>query len=206
MMQGFWNKLRNYLIVGLIAILPFWISYFILYAVFNITASLAKPFVKFIPGLANAPFWLNVVSFLGTLIIVIGVGVLLTNVVGRRVFKTVEQALHRIPILSWIYQAVQKLTSLFYGEGGNRYQRVVMLEYPRRGIFVLGFMTTESVQMLNDKARQTLINVFLPTTPNPTSGFLLMVPKEDVILLDMSTEEAVKLIVSGGVAAPEAVA
>lgn len=197
------NNLKNYLLAGLVAILPLWISYYVLLAVFRLTTSLAKPFLKSIPSLASTPFLLDIVSFCGTLLIVIGLGVLLTNMVGRRLFLILERVLQRVPVLSWIYQAVRKLTALFYQEGESRFQRVVMIEYPRKGIYVIGFMTTESVRIFNDRSGRKLVNIFLPTTPNPTSGFLLMVPKDDVIPLDISTEDAVKLIASGGVVAPE---
>lgn len=197
------SRLKNYLLVGLISILPLWITWFFLYAVFGVIASLAKPFLRNIPLLANMPLLLNITSFLGTVLLVLGLGIILTNVVGRRLFLIFEGYLERIPILSWIYQAVRGLTAFFsQGDEQSRFKRVVMIEYPRRGIFVVGFVTTNAVDAFNSKAGKTLVNIFLPTTPNPTSGFLLMVPREDVITLDISIEDAMKVIISGGVIVP----
>ena len=115
-----------------------------------------------------------------------------------------EKLVDRVPLLSWIYSSIRKLTSLFYeGDGQSRFKRVVMVEYPRKGMYVIAFATNEAMEELNTKTKKKLISVFLPTTPNPTSGFLLMVPKEDLIPLEMSTEDAVKLIVSAGMSTPE---
>ena len=203
-MLNLWNKLKNYLLVGLISILPLWITWFFLYAVFSVIAGLAKPFFKNIRPLADMPFLLNITSFLGTLLLVLGLGILLTNVVGRRLFLRFEGYVEKIPVLSWIYQAVRGLITIFSQEDEkSRFKRVVMIEYPRRGIFVMGFATTDTVNVFNSKAGKTLVNIFLPTTPNPTSGFLLMVPREDVVPIDISIEDAVKVIVSSGVIAPE---
>lgn len=203
-MLNFWNKMKNYLLVGLISILPLWITGFFLYAIFRVIASLARPFLRNIQPLADMPLLLNITSFLGTILLILGLGVVLTNVVGRRLFMRFEGYVEKIPILSWIYQAVRGLITIFSQEGErSRFKRVVMIEYPRKGIFVMGFITTGAVNAFNSKAGKTLINIFLPTTPNPTSGFLLMVPKEDIMTLDISVEDAVKVIVSSGVIAPE---
>ena len=127
----------------------------------------------------------------------------MANVIGRRLFLLFEGYLQKIPVLSWIYQSVRGLMSLFSGKDEkSQLKRVVMIEYPRRGIFVMAFATTNAADEFNSKAGKTLVNVFLPTTPNPTSGFLLMVPREDVVTLDISIEDAVKVIVSGGAIAP----
>jgi len=197
-----WSKLKNYFLAGLIAVLPLWVSYYILIAVFKIAASGAKPFLKTISPLQSSPTLLNILSVLGTVLILLFLGVILTNIVGRRIFHMLERVLQTIPLLSWIYSSIRKLTALFYQDAGSsgKLKRVVMIEYPRKGIFVLGFVTTESENIFNEKAKHKLINVFLPTTPNPTSGFLLMVPKEEVMPVEISTEDAVKLIVSGGIA------
>lgn len=198
-----WNRLKNYFLAGLIAVLPLWITYLILRALFVLTASATRPFVKAIPLVASNPLLLDVVSFLGTIIFVILLGLLLTNVVGRRVFLRVETYVQRLPVLSWIYVSIRKLTALFYQDDrGSRFKRVVMIEYPKAGSYALGFLTTDAVDAMNRHANAELVNVFVPTTPNPTSGFLLMIPRTDVRFLDISTEDAVKLIVSAGISAP----
>jgi len=198
-------KLRKYLIAGMIAILPFWVTYYVLFAVFNLAASLAKPFLKYIPPLASAPTLLNILSVLGTIIIVFGLGIVVTNVVGQRVFRMVETLFQRIPLLSWIYTSIRKLILIFYDhdDAEQKFKRVVLVEYPRKDCYVFGFVTSEVIPQINAAVKGDLVHVFIPTTPNPTSGFLLLVKKKEVINVDISTEEAIKLIVSFGIAAPE---
>jgi len=203
-MKTFIRRLKHYFLAGLIAILPFWATFFILLTVFRIIASVAKPYLEPIPYLSSFPLLLEVVSFLGTTLMVILLGIILTNVLGRRIFLWFDKRVQNLPILSWIYSSIRKLTTIFYEDGGasQHLRRVVMIEYPRKGMFVIGFVTSDALSELSKKAKTELVNVFLPTTPNPTSGFLLLVPKGDVTPLDMSTEDAIKLIVSAGIASP----
>lgn len=204
-MKIFIKRLKNYFLAGLIAILPFWATFFILLTVFRIIASVAKPYLEPIPYLSSFPLLLEVVSFLGTTLTVVLLGVLLTNVLGRRIFLWFDRLVQNLPILSWIYSSIRKLTTIFYAEGGpaESLKHVVMIEYPRKGMYVIGFLTSNTLPELSKKAGTDLVNIFLPTTPNPTSGFLLLVPKGDVTPLEMSTEDAIKLIVSAGMAAPK---
>ena len=202
------KKLKNYFLAGLVAVLPLWITFLIGRALVRILiyipTDLAKPFLTYFPEIADHPMLLNLASLILTISFVIFLGILLTNVLVRRIFFGLEKLFEKIPLLSWIYTAIRKLTTLFYDDNKeSRFKRVVMIEYPRKGIHVIGFVTTDCQAELSSKAGKKMVNVFLPTTPNPTSGFLLMVPTTDVVPLDMSTEEAVKLIVSGGVASPE---
>ncbi|MFH2204758.1 MAG: DUF502 domain-containing protein [Elusimicrobiota bacterium] len=196
------RKLKKYLIAGLFAILPLWLTYYILYAIFSVATGLARPFLRLVPGLIHKPFLLETLSFFGTVVILLSAGALLTNMVASRLFLGFELYLGRVPLLAWIYTSIRKLTNLFSRREGEKIARVVMFEYPRKGIYVIGFMTSEVVAEINAKAAKNLVNIFLPTTPNPTSGYLLMLPLADVVPLDISMEDAVKIIVSGGAANP----
>ena len=111
--------------------------------------------------------------------------------------KIFEDVLNRIPILRTIYSAISQMTDTFTKSGSNK-KNVVLVEYPRKGSWAVGFATKENTKGISDKTKSNLVNVFIPTTPNPTSGFLLMFPKDDLIYLDMSFEEASKFIVSAG--------
>jgi uncharacterized membrane protein len=192
---------KSYLIVGLIAILPLWITYFIILAVFNVVVSLARPFIGALPFLPDSPLLVNMLSFLGTILFLFGLGVFMTNVVGRKIFLMFEANLQRIPVLSGIYTSIRKLINVFYDEGPmtKRFERVVLVEFPRKGVFSLGFVTSEGGPTLAKRIGKDVLTVFVPTTPNPTSGFLIVTPKDEVLPLDVSVDVAVKMVISGGV-------
>jgi len=198
--------LKNYLIVGLIAILPLWITYFIILAVFNVVVSLARPFIGALPFLPDSPLMVNVISFVGTILFLFGLGVFMTNVVGRKIFLMFEASLQRIPVLSGIYTSIRKLINVFYDEGPmtKRFERVVLVEFPRKGVFSFGFVTSEGGPTLAKRIGKDVLTVFIPTTPNPTSGFLIVVPKDEVVAMDISVDGAVKMVISGGVIPLEA--
>ena len=117
--------------------------------------------------------------------------------IGKKFFELFNNVLKKIPILRTIYSAINQMTESFTKTDNNQ-KSVVLLEYPRKGVWAVGFATKENTGIIKDKVNEDLINVFLPTTPNPTSGFLLMVPKKDLIYLDVSFEQASKFIVSAG--------
>jgi uncharacterized membrane protein len=124
------------------------------------------------------------------------------SILGRRLLKIFEDILKRIPILRTIYSAITQMIETFTKSEGNA-KNVVLVEYPRKGSWAVGFATKENTTGIGDKIKQNLVNVFIPTTPNPTSGFLLMFPKEDVIYLDITFEQASKFIVSAGTSDPK---
>jgi uncharacterized membrane protein len=193
--------LKKYLAVGLIAILPLWITYFILLAVFNVIASLARPYFGAIPFLTESPLLLSLFSFFGTLVFLFVLGVFMTNVVGRKAFSMFEAYLQKIPVLSGIYASIRKLINLFYDEGSmtRRFERVVLVEFPRKGLHSIGFVTSEGGPTLAARVGREVLTVFIPTTPNPTSGVLIVMPKEDAVAIDISVDAAVKMIISGGI-------
>ena len=139
--------------------------------------------------------------FLSVVFITI-VGGLSLSYLGKKLLQIVDDLFKRIPILRTIYSALGQMTESFRNQEGNK-KSVVLMEYPRKGTWAVGFATKENVGEIKDKTQKQLINVFVPTTPNPTSGFLLMFPKEDLIYLDMSFEEASKFIVSAGTSKPK---
>ena len=120
---------------------------------------------------------------------------------GKKIFELINNLLKRIPILRTIYSAIGQMTETFT-ETDKKKKSVVLIEYPRKGMWAVGFATKENKSIISKKTNEELINVFVPTTPNPTSGFLLMIPKKDVIYLDISFEQASKFIVSAGTSEP----
>ena len=148
------------------------------------------------------PYSIPGVEIILTIIFITIVGSLSLSFIGKKFLQIIDDLFKRIPILRTIYSAIGQMTDSFRSQEGNK-KSVVLLEYPRKDIWAVGFATKENSGEIKSKTKKDLVNVFVPTTPNPTSGFLLMVPKEDLIFLDMTFEEASKFIVSAGTSTPK---
>lgn len=130
-------------------------------------------------------------------------GLLARNILGRTLVRLGERIMDNIPLVNKLYQAVKQLVEAVFGAGEKDFKRVVLVEYPRRGTYALAYVTGKTYSEFQEKTGKHVINLFLPTTPNPTSGFYLMVPEEDVIPLDISVEDSFKILISGGIINPE---
>ena len=187
-------RLRNYFITGAIVLIPIGITIYLTLFIIKLSSS-------FLPKTINPNSYLPIdipgIEILITIILITLIGGLSLSFLGKKFLEFFNNILKRIPILRTIYSAVGQLTESFTKSEGTK-KSVVVLEYPRKGIWVVGFATAENVGEISKKTNEKLVNIFVPTTPNPTSGFLLMVPKKDVIYLDMSFEEASRFIVSAG--------
>ena len=187
-------RLRNYFITGAIVLIPIGITIYLSLFVIKISSSLLP---KTINPNNYLPFDIPGIEILITIILITIIGGLSLSFLGKKFLEIFENLLKRIPILRTIYSAVVQLTESFTTSEGTQ-KSVVILEYPRKGIWVVGFATKENKGEISKKTNEELVNIFVPTTPNPTSGFLLMVPKKDVTYLDMNFEEASRFIVSAG--------
>ena len=191
-------KIRNYFITGIVVLVPI-----------GITLYLTKFFVSvssnFIPKGINPnsylPFSIPGLEILLSVIIIIIVGGISLSFFGKRIVSLINDIFKKIPILRTIYSAIGQMTQSFTSTGKDK-KSVVLVEYPKKGSWAVGFATKENDGEISKKVNKQMINVFVPTTPNPTSGFLLMYPKDEVIYLDMSFEEASKFIVSAGTSDP----
>ena len=187
-------KLRNYFITGAIVLIPIGITIYLTLLIIRISSN-------FLPKKINPnnylPFDIPGIEILITIILITIIGGLSLSFLGKKFLEFFNNILKKIPILRTIYSAVGQLTESFTQSNGTQ-KSVVILEYPRKGIWVVGFSTKKNEGEISKKTNEELVNVFVPTTPNPTSGFLLMVPKKDLIYLDMSFEEASRFIVSAG--------
>ena len=188
------KTLRNYFITGTIVLIPIGITFYL--SVFFVR------FVsKLLPGKINPNSYLSFnipgIEILITVIIITIIGGISLSFIGKKILEYFNNVLKRIPILRTIYSAVGQLTESFTQSKNSR-KSVVLVEYPRKGIWAVGFATKDNKGEISKKTNEELVNVFIPTTPNPTSGFLLMFPKKDLIYLDMSFEEASRFIVSAG--------
>ena len=192
--KSFSLTLRNYFITGIVVLIPIGITLYLTKFFISISSNV-------IPRNINPnhylPFDIPGLEILISIIIITLVGGLSLSFLGRKVLKLIDDLFKRIPFLRTIYSAILQMTETFSNKENNK-KSVVLIEYPRKGIWAVGFATKENNGEMAQKTNKKLINVFLPTTPNPTSGFLLMLPIEDVIHLNMSFEEASKFIVSAG--------
>jgi uncharacterized membrane protein len=194
----FGRKIRRSFVAGLLVVTPLAISLWILYNLFVkvdgvLGALISRVYGRHIPGL----------GFLLLVFLIIMTGALARNYVGRKLIHWGNLILFRIPLFNKIYIALKQILEVFLGERRAVFQRVVLFQYPRKGIYSLGFVTAEGKGEVQVKTDQDVSNVFLPTTPNPTSGFLLFIPEKDLIPLEMSVEEGIKLVISGGAVTPE---
>jgi len=187
-------RLRNYFITGAIVLVPIGITVYLTLFVIKISSGLLP---KSINPNNYLPFDIPGIEILITIVLITIIGGLSLSFLGKKFLEFFNNILKKIPILRTIYSAVGQLTESFTQSDGAK-KSVVVLEYPRKGIWVVGFATKENKGEISKKTKEELVNIFVPTTPNPTSGFLLMVPKKDIIYLDMNFEEASRFIVSAG--------
>ena len=188
------SSLRNNFIAGVVVLIPIGITLYLTVFIINISS-------KLIPKEINPnhylPYNIPGLEILIAVFLITIIGWISLSFIGKRLFNFFESILNKIPIIRTIYSAVEQLIETFTSSKSDK-KTVVLVEYPRKGVYAVGFATKENTGEIKKKAGKELLNVFVPTTPNPTSGFLLMFPKDEVIFLDLSFEEASKFIVSAG--------
>ena len=201
------SKLRANFMAGILVILPLLVTYEIVK--FIIIKAKVLHFANVVtPEWIEHPIYFRYITIgIAVLVILAAIFIILTvigmlarNVIGKRLILFGESILARIPMVNKIYTAVQQISHAFVGK--VIFTRVVLLQYPRKGLYSIGFVTSDTKGEISSEVFKDSINVFLPTTPNPTSGFLLFVPKKDTIPLSMSVEDAMKLVISGGAVTP----
>jgi uncharacterized membrane protein len=186
--------LRNYFITGVVVLIPIGFTLYLSKILIGISSNLIP---KNINPNSYLPFNIPGVEIVISIIFITFVGGISLSFFGRRILKLIDDLFKRIPFLRTVYSAIVQMTETFSKKDDNK-KSVVLVEYPRKGVWAVGFATKENKGEMANKTNQKLINVFVPTTPNPTSGFLLMFPIEEVIYLDMTFEEASRFIVSAG--------
>ena len=187
--------LRNYFITGVVVLIPIGFTLYLTKFLIGISS-------KIIPQNLNPnnylPYAIPGIEILMSIIFITIVGGLSLSFLGKRILILIDDLFKRIPVLRTIYSAILQMTETFSNKDDNDKKSVVLIEYPRKGVWAVGFATKENKGEMAEKTNKKLINVFVPTTPNPTSGFLLMFPIDEVIYLNMTFEEASKFIVSAG--------
>jgi len=192
--KSLFAKIRNNFIAGVVVLIPIGITLYLTLFFVRISGNIIP---KEINPNNYLPFDIPGLEILVAIVFITITGWLSLSFIGKKFFELFNNVLKKIPILRTIYSAIGQMTESFT-KSDNKQKSVVLLEYPRKGIWAVGFATKENKGLIKDKVKEDLINVFVPTTPNPTSGFLLMVPKKDLIFLDVTFEQASKFIVSAG--------
>ncbi|MFQ6678215.1 MAG: DUF502 domain-containing protein [Fidelibacterota bacterium] len=188
-----WTHIKRTIITGILTIVPLALTVYLLLFTFRFLDNISAPFLRrigfHIPGLGI------VLTFLAVYIL----GLIIRNVLGRKLFTWGEKILFTIPLVNTIYKTIKQFMSAFTGTAeGKNFQKVIFLQYPRIGVWTLAFVTGESV----DGNEVKYYHIFVPTTPNPTSGFFIIIPQSDTMKTDMTVEEGIKMVISGGLIAP----
>jgi len=196
--RSIFARIRNYFIAGVVVLIPIGVT---LYLTLFLVSISSKILPKEINPNHYLPYNIPGLEIFISIILITFIGWLSLSFIGKRLLDIFENILKKIPILRTIYSAIGQMTDTFRNTDKEK-KNVVLVEYPRKGSWAVGFATKENVGEISNKVQKKLINVFVPTTPNPTSGFLLMFPKDEVIYLDLTFEEASKFIVSAGTSNP----
>ena len=206
--RSYLSRVRNYFLTGIIVTAPIAITFAVAMWVINWIDSKVVPLI---PSSYNPQEILQQhtgfhIPGIGLLVVLIGltlIGFLAAGLLGRFVVRVGENLLNRMPIIRSVYGALKQIFETVLRSSSRSFREVALIEYPRRGIWAIGFITTKTTGEVRSEIKEEVVNVFLPTTPNPTSGFLLFVPRKDLIILDMGVEEAIKMIVSAGIVTPQ---
>ena len=191
---SFFARLRNYFITGIVVLVPIGITLYLTTFFISVSSKLIPPGIN--PN-NYLPFAIPGLEILLSVIFITLIGGLSLSFIGKKFLQLFNDLLKKIPILRTIYSAIGQMTETFAPKKGSK-KSVVLIQYPRKGTWAVGFATKENKGEISKKTNTELVNVFVPTTPNPTSGFLLMFPKSEIVYLDMTFEEASKFIVSAG--------
>ena len=210
------TSLRNHFVVGFIAILPLALSLWLFFQLFNFVLGFSDNLLTIVPGhLRDWVYRVNpatgietpilafrVLAFLISMALVTLLGFVAKNVIGKSFLAALESLTLRVPLLNKIYGGIKQMIEAFGASGAGAFQRVVLVRFPHRDSYSLGFVTAEARGEVQHKTSEQVVNLFVPTTPNPTSGFLLFVPRRETIALEMSVADAIKLVISGGAVVP----
>ena len=196
------KKIRTYFLAGLLVLIPLVLTVFIIWKLFIAIDGLLSGFINNMLERIGIPVTSIGLGFISVVLLIFLTGMIAKNYFGRKVIRIGEDIVTKIPLMNRIYLAIKQISNAFFSEKREVLKKAVLIEYPRKGIYSIGFFTQDTKGEVQDRLQQDVVSIFLPTTPNPTSGFLLFVPKTEVAELDMTIEEALKLVISGGAIVP----
>ena len=202
MINKFKNRIKGYFLAGLLVLIPLGVTLYVI----HFLISLMDNTIKLLPHFLRPDTILHVhipgLGIILILIITLLTGIMVKNYIGHKLVLYGELIVGYIPLVNTVYQGIKQLVEAVFTSRGQNFNRVIVLEYPRKGIYTLGFVTSNVKGLLKYEGFENMLNVFVPTTPNPTSGFYLLVPEKDVIDLNVKVEDAFKIIMSGGILMP----
>ncbi|MBF0569692.1 MAG: DUF502 domain-containing protein [Candidatus Omnitrophica bacterium] len=197
-----WQRFKKYFFSGLAVFLPLALTIYVSIGVLNFAESIfgryLRPFF-----LQNYDFYFWGLGIVTLVVIILFCGFLITNYFGRFIHRQAEKILLRIPLVGHVYPAFKEIAKFLFREEASGFQQVVLISWPQKGQYALAFMTNKTAAFICEKTGREMINVLMPHVPNPLTGFLIIVPRDEAIFLDITVEEAAKMIVSGGVVNPE---
>ena len=193
------NNNKKYIIAGFLSVIPIWLTYIIANFLFETVSKPGATIInKYFPILSNYLYSGEIIGFLIVLISVYLIGMLVSNILFKKLLGSLEDLISGIPVVNMIYKTIKQITSSLGDPEKESFKKVVIIEYPKDGIWTLAMVTGES----KDEKSNEYYNIYIPTTPNPTSGFLLFLEEKDIVYLDMSVEDAAKLVISAGLVLP----
>ena len=192
-------NIKRIFTTGFLTILPLAITIYFFLLIFNFLDNLVGDWI-----MAIFNYRVPGIGFVAGILLIFVIGFIATNIIGKRLILLGDSLFQRLPLTRGIYSSAKQIIDAFTIQGKDAFQKVVLIEYPRKGLYVLGFVTGSSKGEIQDRIKDETINIFIPTTPNPTSGMLILAPRKDVVELDMTIEEGMKVIISGGLVSPPA--
>ena len=196
-MKTFRASLKRYFLTGLLVITPIWGTVLVLKTLFVTVDSILGNMLAQLQG-----YYVPGLGIIALVLLIFSAGILATNLIGRRIVKRWEEFLNRVPIVRGIYATIKSVLDILSFTQREKYDKVVMIQFPKNGHYCLAFVTGETRDEMQRLSPDPLVHVFVPTSPNPTSGYFLLVPEREVVSVDLGVEEAMKLIVSGGLYSP----
>ncbi|MCT4594588.1 MAG: DUF502 domain-containing protein [Anaeromicrobium sp.] len=189
---------RNIFFTGLIVLIPIAATFFTIVWLFNVVDSFFRDPIEKILG-----FKIVGIGVILTLVIVFWTGLFATNYLGRKIIHCLEKTICKVPLVSMIYSSIKQIINTVLTEKNNNFKSAVAIEYPSKGIYTIGFLTADAPRVITDITNEKMKSIFVPTTPNPTSGMFVMIGEKDIVYLGLSVDAAIKLIVSGGIITPD---
>jgi len=197
-MKRFLGRIRRYFITGLLVILPLFLSLYILFLLFQFADGILGRFIR-----ERVGFYIPGLGLVFSLVVITIFGFLSTLFLGRYLYSLIDKIFRNFPLIRHIYPSIKNIFEFLFSKEHLSFKKAVLVRYPTKESWTIGFITNEGFKESKEKTNKDLLNVFVPLSPNPISGFLIFAPSEDVIFLDISIEEAMKLVVSGGLLNPE---
>ena len=202
--KSIFTKIRGYFLTGIIVTAPIGLTFYVSFLFIGFIDSKVRNIIPVKYHYDNIlPFEIPGIGLLIVFIMLTFIGFLTAGIIGRYIIKLGERIIARLPIIRSVYGALKQIFESVLKTSSKSFREVVLIEYPRKGIWAIGFITGDTKGEVQESSKDELVNVFLPTTPNPTSGFLLFVPRKDLRVLNMNVEEGIKMVISGGIVTPK---